>query len=82
MIQHTDQSVLDHNLLICTRRGFPGGLAVKNPPANAGDVGLILESGRSPGEGHDNPLQYSFLRNPMDRGARWATVHGVKESRT
>jgi len=44
---------------------------VKNPPANAGDVrdpGLIPESGRSPGEGHGNPLQYSYLENPMDRG--------------
>ena len=51
---------------------------VKNPPANAGDVrdvGFIPGSGRSPGEG--NPLQYSCLRNPMDRGAWQATVHGV-----
>ena len=57
---------------------------VKNPPANAGDVrdvGFIPGSGRSPGEG--NPLQYSCLRNPMDRGAWQATVHGVaKESAT
>ena len=51
---------------------------VKNLPANAGDVrdvGLIPGSGRSPGEGHDNPLQYSCLENPMDREAWWATVH-------
>ena len=56
---------------------------VKNPPANAGDVGLIPELGRSPGEGNGNPLQDSCLGNPMDRGAWWATVHGVtKESDT
>ena len=55
-------------------------LAVKNPPANAGDArdaGLIPGSGRSPGEGHGNPLQYSCLENPMDRGAWKVTVHGV-----
>ena len=60
--------------------GFPGGTLVKNLPANAGDtgdVGLIPGSRRSPIEGNDNPLQYSFLGNPMDRGAWWATVHGV-----
>ena len=61
-------------------------LAVKNPSANAGDVrdvGLIPGSGRSPGRGHGNPLEYSCLENPMDRGAWWATVHGVsKESDT
>ena len=50
---------------------------VKNLPANAGDVGLIPGSERSPGEGNDNPLQYSCLENPMDRGAWQATVHGV-----
>ena len=58
---------------------------VKNTPANAGDirdVGLIPGSGKSPGEGHGNPLQYSCLENPMDRGAWWAVVHGVAKSRT
>ena len=50
---------------------------VKNPPANAGDVGLILGSGRSSGEGNDNPLQYSCLGNLMHRGTWQATVHGV-----
>ena len=61
--------------------GFPGGPVVKNPPANAGDTSLIPGLGRSPGEGNDNPLQYSCLGNPMDRGACWAKVHGVtKES--
>ena len=59
--------------------GFPGGSVVKNPPANAGDVGSIPVSGRSPGEGNGNPLQYSCLENPMDRGALQATVHGVTE---
>ena len=54
------------------KMGFPGGSVVKNPPANAGDTrdaGSISESGRSPGGGHGNPLQYSCLENPMDRGA-------------
>ena len=46
--------------------GFPGGSVVKNPPANARDTGLIFGSGRSPGEGNGNPLQYPCLRNPMD----------------
>ena len=50
-------------------KGFPGGVVVKNLPANEGDVGSIPESGRSPGEGNGNPLQYSFLENSMDRGA-------------
>ena len=56
---------------------------VKNPPANAGNEGLTPGSGRFPGEGNGNPLQYSCLGNPRDRGAWWATVHGVtKESDT
>ena len=53
---------------------------VKNPPAKAGDVrdvGLILGTGRPPGARHGNPVQYSCLENPMDRGARRATVYGV-----
>ena len=61
--------------------GFPGGSVVKNTPANAGDVGSVLGSGRLPGEGNGSPLQYSCLGKPMDRGAWRATVHGVtKES--
>ena len=48
--------------------GLPSGSAVKNTPANAGDASSIPESGRSPGEGNSNPLQYSFLENPTDRG--------------
>ena len=59
--------------------GGPDGSAVKNPPANAGDPDLIPELGRSPGEGNGNPLQYSCLGNPIDRGAWWAAVHGVTE---
>ena len=56
---------------------------VKNPPAHEGDPGLIPGSGGSPGEQNGSPLQYSCLGNPMDRGACWATVHGVtKESDT
>ena len=50
---------------------------VKNPPANAGGMGSIPGLGRSPGEGSGNPLQYSCLENPVDRGAWWGTVHGV-----
>ena len=58
-------------------------LVVKNPPVNTGDIGdpgLISELGRSPGEGHGNPLQYSCLENPTDRGIWWATVHRVTQS--
>ena len=54
--------------------GFPGVSVVKNPPANAGDSSLIPGLGRSPREGNGNPLQYSCLGNPLDRGAWWATV--------
>ena len=64
---------------------FPGGSVVKNPPANAGateDMGSVPGSGRSPGGGHGNPLQYSCLENLTDRGAWWAIVHGVTESWT
>ena len=59
--------------------GFPGGSVVKNLPADAGDSGPTPGLGRSPGEGHGNALQYSRLKNPMDRGARQATIHGVTE---
>ena len=58
---------------------------VEKPPANAGDVrnaSSIPGSERSPGEGNDNPLQYSCLGNPMDRGAWWSVVHGVTKSQT
>ena len=65
--------------------GLPKCSGVKNLPAKAGDtgdVGLIPGLGRSSGEGNYNPLQYSCLRNPMDRGAWQATVHGVPKSQT
>ena len=55
---------------------------VKNLPANAGDADSIPWSGRSPGGGHCNPLQYSCLEKSKDRGAWWATVHGVTKSQT
>ena len=61
---------------------FSGDLALKNLPANAGGEGLIPGSGRSPGEGNGNPLQYSCLENPMDRGAWWVTVSGLAKSGT
>ena len=63
-------------------RGFPGGSEVKASASNVGDLGSIPGSGRSPGEGNGNPLQYSCLENPMDGGAWWATVHGVAQSQT
>ena len=56
-----------------------GGSVIKNTPPNAGDRGSIPGSRRSPGEGNGNPLQYSCLGNPMDRGAWWATILGVAE---
>ena len=62
------------------KKASQAALMVKNPPANASkgrNVGLIPGSGRSPGAGHSNPLQYSCMENPMDRGAWWATVHRV-----
>ena len=62
--------------------GLPWRLMVKNPPANSGDAGWIPGSGRSPGEGNDNPLQYSCLENPMDRGVWQATVLGIAKSWT
>ena len=65
--------------------GFRVALVVKNLPANAGDIRdtrSVPGSGRSPGGGHGNPLQYSCLENPMDRGAWWATVQGVVKSQT
>ena len=60
-------------------KGFPDGSAVKNLPASAGDAGLIPGSGRCPGRENGNPLQYSRLGNPMDRGAWQAAVPGVTE---
>ena len=61
---------------------MPGGSVVKNPPTRAGDVASIPGSGRSHEVRNGNPLQYSCLENPMERGAWWALVHGVAKSRT
>ena len=64
---------------------FPGGRVLKNTPVNAGDIrdlGSMPGSGRSPGEGNGNPLWYSCLENSKDRGAGWATVHGISKSGT
>ena len=66
------------SLLLC----FPDGSDGKASACNAGDPGLIPGLGRSHAEGNGNPLQYCCLENPMDRGAWWATVHGVAQSRT
>ena len=78
--------ISDHEMLIRAMvysvLGFPGGSEVKASACNAGDLGSIPGSGRSPGEGNGNPLQYSCLENPMGGGAWWATVHGVAKSRT
>ena len=60
--------------------GFLGGSVVKNLPANAGDAGSILESGRSTGEGNGNSLQYFCLENYKNKGAWWVIVHGVAKS--
>ena len=72
-------------MLVFISPGFPSGAVVKNPPANAGDtvdVGSIPGSGRSPGKGNGNPLQYSSLANSMDRGDWRATAHRVTKSQT
>ena len=61
---------------------FPGGSDGKESACSAGDLGSIPGSGRSPGEGNGNPLQYSCLENSVDGGAWWATVHGVPKSPT
>ena len=63
--------------VVTGRAGFPGGSVVKNPPAKAGDAGLISGLVRSPGEGNGHPLQYACLGNAVDRGAWRGAVHGV-----
>ena len=65
------------NLGYLNRWGFPGGSVLSNSLAKAGDVGSLPGLGRSPGEGNSYPLQYSCLENSRDRGAWWATGHGV-----
>ena len=67
---------------LSTKMGFPRGSEFKASACNAGDLGSNPGLGRSPGEGNGNPLQYSCLENPMDRGAWWSTVHRVAKSQT
>ena len=74
--------MMQERLKVGEEGGFPGGSEVKPSACNAGDPGSIPGSGRSPGEGNGNLLQYSCLENPMDGGAWWATVHGVTKSQT
>ena len=62
--------------------GFPGGSDGKESACNAGNLGLIPGFGRSPGEGHGNPLQYSYLEKSMNRGAWWVTVHKATKNQT
>ena len=82
----TEERVISFGSGYSIREGFLGGFpVVKNPPASAGDIrdtGLIPGSGRSPGGGRGNPLQYSCLETPLDRGAEWTRVQTVTESRT
>ena len=80
MERHPESKRLDN----CYSRIYEASQVVKDLPANAGDIrdaGSIPGSGRSPGGGHGNPLQYSCLENLMDRGAWWAAVHGITKSR-
>ena len=70
--------ILVFKVLAFKARGLPGGSDGKESACTAGDLGPIPESGRSLGEGNGNPLQYPCLENLMDRGAWWATVHGIK----
>ena len=69
-------------MILLHSKSFPGGSDGKASACNVGDLGSIPGSGRSPGEGNGNPLQYSCLENPMDGGVWQATVHGVAESQT
>ena len=77
---HTLQKALFHYSLWLNNIPLPSGSNGKISTCNTGDRGLIPESGRSPGEGNGNPLQYSCLENSMNRGTWWATVHGVTKS--
>ena len=76
----TEQLTLSLSFYLC--KAFPGGSVGEESACNAGDVGSVPGLGRSPGEWNGNPLQYSCLENTMDRGALWATVHGVTNSWT
>ena len=78
----TEQLTLYEKIIKNFKVGFLCGSAGKESACNAGDLGSIPGLGRSPGKGNGYPLQYSGLENSMDRGAWWATVHGVTKSHT
>ena len=79
--ENDECDIKDNGKILSTNLGFPGGSDSKESACNEGDPGSIPGSGRSPGEGNDNPLQYSCLENLMDRGA-WQAVHGVTKNQT
>ena len=79
--KHTElKNKLARNKMLIMLKCFPGGSVVKNPPASAGDPGLIPGSGGAPGEGNGKSLQYSCLEKPMDRGIWQTIIHGVAKS--
>ena len=75
-------SVSPRQIFLMFDKNVPDGSDSKESACNMGNLGLIPGWGRSSGEGNGNPLQYSCLENPMDRGAWWATVHGIIKSQT
>ena len=77
-----ERAECSNRFLVRNKMGFFGDSIGKELAYNMGDAASIPGSGRSPGGRHDNPLQFSCLENPMDRGAWWAPVHGVTESQT
>ena len=81
-VEQSELSLLVGKRINTTALGFPGQQVGTESVCSAGDLGSIPGSGRSPGGGNGNPLQYSFLENPMDRGAWQATVHGITKSQT
>ena len=82
LLSHRKNAIMPFSATWMELENFPGGSAIKNLPVSAGDTGSTPGSGKSPGERNGNPLLYSCLENPMDRGAWWATVHGVATSWT
>ena len=83
LVRHSFLYTEAEKAMIPHLQGVSGVTSGKQPaPANAGDIRDVGLIGRSPGEGNGNPLQYSCLENPMDRGAWWATVHWVTKSQT
>ena len=78
----TEENISLINIYVSNISGFSGDSDGKASACSVGDLGSTLGSGRSPGEGYGNPFQYSCLENSMERGAWWATVHGVAKSRT